>query len=819
LSDAARPPLAAVALISGATLGCELVLMRLLSVVQWHHYAAMIISVALLGFGASGAALTLARARALAAARATFALNAVAFGLCVAGCLALAARVPFNPLELAWDPRQPLWLLAVYLLLAVPFFFAGNCIGVALMSARAAVPRVYAADLAGAAGGSLGVTALLFVLAPHHALKLLAVLGPLAGAAAAGRVRPRLALVCLALGGVLALAPDGWLRPTPSPYKALSQALRVPGARVEAERFSPVGWVSAVASPQAPFRHAPGLSLRAPGPIPEQRGLYSDAEGPSVVTRFDGRLAPLEYLEWSPAALGYALVERPRVLVLGAGGGTEVLRALRHRAPSVDAVEIDPRVVELVRGRYRRFSGGLYAGGRVRAHVAEGRSFVAASGGAWDLIQIAPLGSRTASLAGLHGAGADYLLTVEAFEDYLAHLAPEGVLALGRWTRLPPRDGVKVFATALRALARAGAGEPAAHVAWIRGLNTSTVVVSRAPLGAAAVRAVRSFARSRGFDLVHLPGMADAEANRYNVLERPWFREAATALTGPHPERYLARYKFDVRPATDDRPYFADFFRWRSLPELLALRQQGGAAQLELGYLVLAATLVQALLAGAVLVLLPLAALARGGAATAGPGAVLGYFLAIGLAFLMLEIALIEHFTRYLGHPVYAVAVVLTAFLGFAGLGSALAGAAAGGASAPGRRPRSAAAGAGLACAGVVLAGALLAVVLPALFAATAHWPAPGRAVAGVAVLAPLACLMGMPFPLGLRATSEAAPALVPWAWGINGCASVVSAVLAALLAVELGLQVVVGAALALYALAGLTARARLGRGVGAGRA
>jgi hypothetical protein len=287
------------------------------------------------------------------------------------------------------------------------------------------------------------------------------------------------------------------------------------------------------------------------------------------------------------------------------------------------------------------------------------------------------------------------------------------------------------------------------------------------------------------------------EANRRNVLQEPIFYRAAVALLGPERAAFLADYKFNLRPATDDRPYFFHFFKWRTLPEILRLRGQGGMPLLEAGYLVLAATLLQALLVSGILILAPIGLWRRRKPAAATDFSrprVLVYFLAIGLAFLFMEIAFIQKFILFLSHPLYAAAAVLSAFLIFAGLGSGFSERLG-----RGKHERTAVA---WAVAAIAVLGGVYLLVLAPIFKPLMGQPGAARVAIAVALIAPLAFAMGIPFPLALGRLAENAPDLIPWAWAVNGCASVLSAVLATLLAVHLGFNMVVMLAIGLYGVA-----------------
>ena len=376
--------LLAVGLVSAGVLAYEVLLARLFSIIQWYHFAYMVISIALLGYGASGTFLALVRERLEARAAAVFAAFAALFGITAVACFAIAERLPFNALELIWDPRQLLYLGVLYAILFVPFFCGAMCVGIALACFAEPVGRIYRADLLGAGSGALGILGLLFVVMPSRALELIGALGLLAAAlASVAEPTRRARLRALAyVAGAVAMAfalPSAWTALQLSPYKGLSQALRVPGAVVEVERSSPLGLLSAVRSPEIPFRHAPGLSLNNLIEPAAQIGVFTDGESLSPITAFAGDLEPLGYLDFTTAALPYHLLDRPKVLVLGAGAGAQVLLALYHGATPIDAVELNPQLVELVRGRYAEFAGNLYGRPEVRVHIGEARGFVAAA--------------------------------------------------------------------------------------------------------------------------------------------------------------------------------------------------------------------------------------------------------------------------------------------------------------------------------------------------------------------------------------------------------------------------------------------------------
>ena len=791
---------AALAAVSAAILGYEVLLVRLFAIVQWHHFAFMAITVALLGFGIGGTLLSLARPWALKHAHALFVLGALFFALSAPAAFLLCQRLPFNALEVMWEPSQLLYPGAMCLLLALPFTAGASCVGLAFLLCGRATASVYLWNLLGSGAGALAVFAALIHLPPLACLLLVAAAGLVAALLCAlqrsGAAGP-LAVVATALllaAGATAL-PASWTSLGISEFKGLSRALAVEGARLALEVSSPRALLSVVESPTVPFRHAPGLGPRAPSLPPPQLGVFADGGFETAIDLWDGDTASLAYLDHVTDALAYHLREAPRVLALGVGGGHAILQALGHGASLIDAVEVDPDMLRLWGATFAERTGALRERPRVRTHADGARRFLAAHERRWDLIVLPPVSAAAAMAPGL---APDTLMTVEGLRLAYRRLAPGGWLSATVPVDLPPREAPKLAATLRGALEREGVAAPARRFLAIRGMTTVTVLVKRGDVTAADIATARAFAEPRVFDLVFHPGMSAAEANRRNLLARPVFFEAVAALLGPGAEDFIAGHAFDIAPASDDRPYFRDFFRWATFPEWLALGPAAAAAQLDVGQPIVAATLVQAVLLGLVLVLLPL----RGARYRRKPGRVTGryglFFCALGLAFLFVEIALIGAFELLLGDPLHALAVVLCGFLVFAGLGA--------GASA--RAERVLGRGRIPAVRAAALASAVLALAypgaLPPLFEALIALDAPWRIAAALVLIAPLAFVMGMPFPLGLARLARLDPDFVPWAWGLNGCASVAAAAAATLCVMQFGHAAAMLAAVALYLLAAL---------------
>jgi len=539
-------------------------------------------------------------------------------------------------------------------------------------------------------------------------------------------------------------------------------------------------------------------------------GLYTDGDALSVIVRA-GDPATSSWFAAMTSALPYALRTPDSVLVLGAGGGMDVRQALALGARRVDAVELDPQRLRWVREDYADYAGRLYDDPRVRVFVAEPRAFVRASAARYDLIVLAGGDSFASSGAGVQAAAEQYALTVEALRDYRSRLAPRGMLVVTRWSKQPPRDELKLVATAVTALREAGVDRPAAYLVGIRNWDASTWLIARHPFRAEELAALERFAESHGFDPVLVPGATLSPEQRFHSIEPPYLFAGAQALLSKQARDYVRDYRFAIAPARDDRPYFGHYFRWRSLPELWRLREQGSAVLLDSGYLLLVAALLQAVPLTLLLVLLPLRALSShrlrksttqqdGAPELLSRGRAGAYFLALGLAFLLIEIATLARLTLLVGHPLLAAGAGLSGFLLCAGAGSVHA-------QRWLSRPDANSDGAiveRIRWAARAIAFGLLwqFVAFHLAYTYGAGWPVWTRALLGLLGIAPLAFAMGVPFALGLSRLARIAPAFVPWAWGLNGCASVVAAILAVLLSMAFGLRATLLIALALYAFA-----------------
>jgi len=773
----------AVALVAAGTLSFEVLLVRVFAIEQFYHFAYMAIGVAMLGFGTSGTLLALVGPVPQQESERWFRYSAVLTAVLLIAAPAAVDRIALDPTQLAWNAAQWPRLAAVYVLLALPFVTGALTVLLGLGLAPERPGAVYGAGFIGSAAGALVATGALWIFDPVRALAVPAVLAAAGAVAASLRVGRR--TPALILGATVALVCAALANPPWSleitPYKGLPQVEAYPGSRRVAERTGPLGWVVGVEAPA--FRNAPGLSLGYQGRFPDQLALFVDGALASAAWRFADDSDATAILDWLPTALPYALGPHERVLLLGAGAGTEVWNATAHGAAHVTAVELLPDLVDVG----MEFAPPDTSNATVSWHVGDARSFAARAGTTYDLVVIGPSGGPGSSAAGVHALNEDFLHTLEAYVGYLELLNEGGVLAVTRWLAIPPRGSVRLILTAGEALRRIAPDHVADGLIVARSWGTVTVLAKPAGFDTADVRALESWSRERQLDLDWPPGAAGGASEFHTLGEPVLFRAARAASTGlDAATRFAAEYPFEVAPALDAHPYPHHFLRARSLRGFFGGRQGDWLPFAEWGYVTLLATLIQSVALAALLLLLPTVVRTRSAASVRQLLPVLTYFAAIGFAYLAAEIAAIQQLSLLLGHPVYAVVAVLTVLLACSGFGSLWS-----------DRVR---AGLGWRAA-ALLAALLLAASATTLRLTHSFQPAPLalRLMLALTILGPLAVLMGMPFALGLRRLAGKQPARIAWAWAVNGFASVVAAPLAALIAIEAGSPALLLTAAAAY--------------------
>jgi len=750
---------------AAASLALQVLLPRVFSVILWYHLGFFVVSLAMLGFATGG----LIERRRLRRRRPAFdpASLACFASLAISLALIVVVRLPIEPTRLLETLLDPVLLCLTGLLLAIPFVALGTLVCACLEAGRERIGPLYGASFFGGALGALLALLLMEWIGTPRALAVVALL-PVLSSLPFKQSGAQWAALILALSALIL------------PQRILPLESRKHFPRIADEQVIDQQWnsFSRVTFYENPEHHGLWqIDPRVAGELPESIGVAIDSWAiTSIQKRAEGE-THLPWLEFYPPTVAFEQApEDFDALIIGAGGGVDVLAALSAGAARVTAVEINPLIVDAVRGRFSEFSGRLYQDPRVEVVVAEGRHFVEGDTRRYDRIVLSGVDTFAATEAGAFALSENYLYTVEALKQYYRHLEPGGVLALARWWFEPPRQTLRLTVTATQALAELDVSDLSDRVIIAHAGRTSLFLLKRGVFEEDERSALLEACARRGAVVVH-PAAERGQPASHALFARALTQEGADEVVRTHP--------FRVDATSDDRPFF---FENQFLSGLF--QGEGDWIHSRLG----GQELLVATLAFLLVLSLPLlwwTGSGRRGLRQRFSGSL--PFLLLGFAYLFVEIPLMQRLALVLGHPVHAVAVVLVALLVGSGAGSLLA-------------PRLS----GF-TAPAVSAGAAAAIVLvpiaahPALLAAVLGQGTAARCVATVAYLSLPAFLMGMPFPLAIRALGARDRLLVPSAFAANGIASVVAGPLAVLIAMTAGFRVVLFAGCGCYlAAAGL---------------
>jgi hypothetical protein len=782
--DCQRVIAAGILSISAALLMTELALTRIFSVTMYYHFAFLAISIALFGLSASGVFVYVTRRR-LAAAELHSCLAWGAVIHAAATMVALACLVRIR-VGLNYSPRNLVLMLAIYALAALPFFTGGAVVSLAFSRLADRINLLYAADLIGAAAGCLALIPLLNwlgapgVVLTAAALSLCAAVC-LAPPASRGRIITT-ALLLFAVPSVAQLAGT-------APFDVVDTKGH-DGDRILFSKWNSFSRVSVYDRAHGDWSLSPKfVGAKAPS-------LFMDIDSAASTPILKGSGNPQDagYLKYELTALAYHLVDRPAfsALVIGPGGGRDLLSALVFGAGRVDGVEINPIIArDVMLDRFRDYSGGVYANPHVAIHVDDGRSFVRRSAEKYDIIQASLVDTWAATAAGAYTLTENSLYTTEAFEEYLDHLTDQGMLTITRWVF----DGLRLVSLAQEACAARNL-DAATNLAIVRFDRVATFILKKTPFTPAEISRLQQVSEQMGFTILYAPGVSPA-AGAVEPVEMQRTRTSADdyrrLILAPDRERFLAEYPLDISPTRDDRPFFFHTTRLRDQFNVAFGRSMlfGNGLSALMTLMAISALLVVLFVVG------PLLLTER---PSAGWARWLAYFGALGAGFMLLEVALLQRFVLLLGHPVYSLTVTLFSLLLGTGVGSLLS-----------RRVRteqvkSVTVKALLAICGVAI---LITLGLPSVIDFAIAWPLALRIVLAVAVLMPIGVLLGIPLPGGIRMVAATQPGIIAWAWGINGAFSVVGATLAVFLAMNWGFSVTLSIAALVYAGAAQAARIR----------
>lgn len=795
--------------VSLTTLSFEIILVRVFSITGWQNYASMIITMALLGIGISGSILALLKEKLKKNPDKLIKIISFFYPLSFVISYLLYTIIPFNAFEVIWDSNQLIYLIIKFFILVFPFFTGSLLIGLGFLG-KCSVGSIYFFNLIGSGLGGIAVLILSNFSKPNIILiiiSLISLLIPLqflfikkAKTCLKFIIYKIIIPVLLIAVNVFVLLLAFNMQNIPE-FKGISYTLRLPNAEILEEKYSPLGLVQVIKADT--LRKVSGLSYRFIGEIPEQRGIYFDGEGMSSIIPFNGDFDRVDYLNYTIQNFPYVLHNKLKnVLIIGVGGGESLLRALSHNPEKIKGVELNNNVIEIMKNSQSEFSGNIYNNSKVEIINKDARSFINSTKEKFDIIEISLLESFSASSGGVYSLNESYLYTIEALREYYLHLSDNGILSITRWLKVPPRDILKLFATAIEMLKQECKDNPEAlnfqNIILIRSSNTATLLIGKNPLD---IEKAKQFCNSLRFDLIYYDGIKPDEVNKNFILKEPLYYNACMKIVSEEKNVFINNYPFDINITDDNRPYYFNFFNWKSLP-YINKNNIHFIPFTEWGYIILLILLIPTIIVSFIGVILPLLfnrkrnLNASKNIRAKSKIKIFIYFFSIGIAFFFIEIPLIQKFIFFLSHPTYSISIIIASLLIFSGLGSYFY-----------RRiftPKY-----------IRLAPFIIIIIIGLIYLFTLgnilnsfiQFDEIVKIIITVILIAPLGFFMGVPFPLGLSKIKDNYPSLIPWAWAINGFASVISILLASVISILFGLSIVLIISLIFYFISALTVR------------
>ena len=733
----------------------------------------MVISIALLGFGAAGTFLSLTKKFFIERA------ELILPGLMTLSGLTMALSVSLAQIEvirfdsyLLFTDYSHLWkLIITYLLFFIPFFLSALAIGIIFIKYIDKIGTLYFANMFGSGLGGVAAVFLMWIFLPE---KLPAVIATIAFAAGVIIVpkqqRNTFTFIVTITVAVLAFVYISPGRLQLSEYKSLSKTLNMPDSKIILKESSPYGLIEIVTTPY--LRYAPGLSITFPGVVSVENAAFNNGEwvGPLISNKSDS----LNYLLFTTENIAFSTDKRKDVLILGAGTGRQVNIALLNSVERIVSVEQNKALINLLEGELAYRVDSLFRNDRVRPQNISPRTFLLSTEQKFDLIML-PVIDAFGGSSGMYALQEQYLLTIESFNEMLSTVNSNGVISISTYIDYPYRNSLKILATFSEVFENRKIKNPEDYIAAIKNWNTITFLIKKDPLTNNEKDSIRSFCNKMKFDVLLLPDINEDEREKFNKLQDKSLYSMLVAVlqSKESREKLFNDYPFNINPATDNQPYFSQFLQWKTIPLLADLLGNQSVLYFEVGYLLLYLTFIQIVLLAFLFIVLPLFKLGfKGGSKLR----TLTYFSGLGLGYMFIEIILIQRFTLYFGNVIYAASLVVCLMLVSSGFGSLVS-----------QKITPKPYRIILIVSIIIVSFIIYALFLSGWLRTTIGFSLTSKIILSFLWIAPPAFFMGMPFPLGLRKLSASNDLQVPWAWGINGVFSVVSAVLATIIAVELG--------------------------------
>ena len=798
---------ASIFLVSVAIISLQLVIMRSLSVAHYYHFSYLVISTALLGFGASGTFLALFFDKLKRRFKLWGLIFFLGFTISIPVTYWITQKIPLDTQYLLHSGEQIMLLITYNILVFIPFFFGGTIVGFMLSYFKKEVPELYASNLVGSGIGGVFAIGLMFLVPPF---KLPMMITPVAF----------LAMICfglsvrlknethsfrdIAFGLMGALITIGAVVMEPpksvDQYKTLAhfeQLERQGDAERVQERFGPRGQIDVFSSPT--FHHTLFAGAMATTTPPEQLALMVDGMLTGAIFSIDDP-AEAAIMDYTPQSLAYRMLDEPKVLLLGETGGVNAWMAKRMGAGQITIVQGNPQIADLIERDLEK-EGEIYRDEGVEVIRQNPRLYLEQTDREYDLIQLVQGEVLTTGSGGLQGLSEDYLLTTESIARARDRLSPKGLVSITREIQSPPRDNLKIFSIFRDAVAHYSDDMPENHLLVSRNYLAANTLLTKNPIDENLVERYREEARGLQLDREYYPGIVTEDIDQMNIIDGPdgtnysYIHHAINEILFGNADAFYDDWAYGVKSATDDSPYFQDFFKWSSLDRFLETYGDQWFQRLELGYVILVITFLQLSVIAFLLIILPLLFRRNYYKASANKLPTLIYFFSIGTGFMFIEMTLIQTFTKFLGDPIFSVAAILSSILVFSGMGSAVQKHVGMNAI---RRMQTAA--------GAIIAIMLLyLVVVDPLLQLFIGMGTAVRFIITILLLMPVSFFFGWMFPSGVDVLKQRGGELIPWAWGVDGFASVAAAPLAIILSMSFGFTNVILLGIGFYAVAGIT--------------
>lgn len=770
----------AVLIISALTLQLELLQTRILSVELWFHLVYMVITMALLGFAASGTVLSISPwIRKLSDADFFF-LCLVGFSITSYGSSKLAIYPIRNTFALFPDLKLIFNLIITYTIFMLPYFFAGLAVGGSFIRFPGRTSTLYFANLL---GSGLGCILFIFLIGFLEAPLLLifsslASIIPLVLILKNKLIYKIIFIPWLLFLGIAILLPAGCKLHQILPESHKQFWTLFPKTKLEYTEWNPISRIDVISNAE----------------FPNQKNILMDGDAQAMlydvelVRYFSTNFLPNRYAAYM------LLKKNPEdVLVIGAGGGFDVLLARLNNAAKIDAVEINPTTAKLISKTYASHLNHIFADPGVRLFVEDGRSFVKRTQKQYDVIMMCATDSLLALSTGAYVLSDNYLYTREAFIDYLDHLSDDGLIQISRFFYYQkPRETLRVFATALEACRDKKYADPISHVVVISPFQDwADVIIKKNPFTNAEIERLKNYCSKNDIKIIFLPSMLHDQKKHRS----PFFELADNFSKGTE-GKFYREYEYNVYPVKDDSPFFYQYNKWHSNTNKNSVHDYYDRIRGVWHIFILSSLLIHSIILSLVLIILPLVLANKNIVKLKNQLFVFLYFLAIGFGFMFLEMSVVQKFVLFLGSPIYSMAITMPVILIFAGIGSLFSN----------RIKNNIIL---YACIATFICGSLILLLLylmPIITNIFLMQPSYIRVCAVISVIAPIAFFMGLPFPLALRSLSNQSQMLIPWAWAINGSCSVIASISAIIIAMLWGFKMVLSVSAGFYFISSITA-------------